>query len=436
MNPYDDELNAHVPWEVRFGAVPKPQTLEEQSIEPPSPAEPVALEAPPDNVPRVAHDALKPMPEKSIVASSLSRDELSRALAADKRSQNEEDVRNLLYAAFARKTPQLRSIGTPQADAQRSREAKSLQERQLGLSELRALLAIQKDQPTPLEDEKKRLEVENLRSLIDDRNKPKEWKPEKPMDYLTAAEQASYAAMGVQLPKDEAGRTRKDLVPGVTSFASAKEGRQQAQAQFGTRLSEERKEKAAAETRRIEGMEIPGWKRKEGVRLDDAEVRRLRDASTEAVALNSSIDSLAKAIERNGIELNPRHPAYGDMQARLADLQLTMKGPALYQLGVLAGPDMAILNTLTGDPTSLRGAFKGTADALARLKVAKERAQAKLDAKMSGGYERQKKSRTRTITNSKTGESFPGITEEQWAELRKEPDAGDYTFTYDEGGGP
>jgi hypothetical protein len=252
------------------------------------------------------------------------------------------------------------------------------------------------------------------------------------------------AGMPIKLPRDESGRTRKDFVGPLNSSANsmgmmagkeevARLGRGQARDLFNVRLSEDRAKRENEEKRQLEGMEIPEWSRDPSVRVDDTEVRQLRDGVAAEKSLRGEIDGLIAAVKKHGTTINPRNPGYPEIKARLSGLQLLMKSPSLEQLGVLAGPDMAILKSLTGDPASLEGVFRGADDAVVRLNVSKERANANLANKLgSRGYKKKTATGTRTLTNIKTGERFPGITPEQMDVLRKEPDFGDYTFEEDQ----
>ena len=55
------------------------------------------------------------------------------------------------------------------------------------------------------------------------------------------------------------------------------------------------------------------------------------------------------------------------LQGELTNLWLVAKGPALYELGVVAGPDMMLLERAVGDPSGLESFISGGSQTLARL---------------------------------------------------------------------
>lgn len=312
------------------------------------------------------------------------QDEMKAAQREDRKRQDSDDIRMLLLAAGTRSKPQLRNLGTP---------------------EMSALLKQYQMQPKavdPLEQERKLLELQKLRDglkakpvdprdsqlkdlLIQMRQKDVNAEPKPSGKPPLTPERRAYweGIAGKALPPD----ATEDDVKTLGGFVKSENSLKQSANQFGTRLAEDRGKEARGEEKAQAGMEIPGWKRDPSVRVDDAEVRQLRDAAGETKSLEDSINKLEAAIQKHGIELNPRSPGYAEIGSLMSDVKLKMKGPAAYALGVLAGPDMAILDSLTGDPTSLRGAFRGTDDALTRLRTARQSAKERLGAKMgSRGY--------------------------------------------------
>lgn len=387
------EDHSLVPWEVRFGA--EPISMDEAGIlagetagalggvgDDAVTAEAVQRIA---DAPRAPREPAAPLPRQR-----PARPDYEAALQADNAAQKSEDVRNLLYAAFARKTPQLRNLGTPNQNNVAKREEMALRR-----------LAMQPKGVNPLDDEKKRAEIDALKALVGQRERPpapKEPRPEKPADYLTPAEQASLeqqlemaAGMPVKLPRDEQGRTRKDFVGPINSSANmmGMMGQKQAVADEGfdlrrwldakDRADKEAKQKADEEKAQS-GMEIPGWGRP-SVRVSEADASKMRAAKGEAEAFDVAAGKLIAAIKQHGTVINPKHAAYGTIGALMTDIIAKAKGAAAYDLGVLAGPDMDLIRGSTGEPQTLRGMFKGPEDAISRLTVLRDSVKGKLSAK-------------------------------------------------------
>jgi hypothetical protein len=316
---------------------------------------------------------------------------LKDALRADQNRQSSANVREYLRAAFTRQNPQLRNVGTGEVDtakaqmaAERADQPKAVDPLERELMAYRILNEKNKGKVKP-EDPNKALILDLDRRL---KEKALVAEPKSTGKAPLNAEARAYweKIAGKPLPP---GATEDD-VNRLGGFVKSENSLEQSRNFFGTRLSEERGKEQRNETKAQQGMEIPGTTRDPNVRVDDAEVRQLRDAKAETESLDAAIGNLESAIKKHGIELNPRSPGYSEISALMSDVKLKMKGPAAYQLGVLAGPDMAILDSLTGDPTSLRGAFRGPDDALLRLKTARQSAKQRLDSKLgSRGYKVQ-----------------------------------------------
>jgi hypothetical protein len=135
------------------------------------------------------------------------------------------------------------------------------------------------------------------------------------------------------------------------------------------------------------GATIPGLQHNPDVRLTPEQAGKVRDAKGEADMLSNSITKLQGLIRKKGIDINPRDPDYPVMQGLLKDIQLQAKGPAMYQLGVLSGPDMSILEQVTGDPTSWRSVFQGAEGLDSRLETMKQQVGNRLNSKLGAhGY--------------------------------------------------
>jgi hypothetical protein len=228
---------------------------------------------------------------------------------------------------------------------------------------------------------------------IKDMERGLEPKPPKETEYLTPAEQASIEATGVVLAKDEKGRTRKDLVPTMTSFASAGEGRKQAAALAAMARGAAKAKEELGEHRAQQGMEIPGWARNPNVRVDEPDVRMLRDASAQTQTLKAGLDKLEALFRKHG---NTKLPSAERAAVKLlvTDLKLQAKGPAMYQLGVLSNQDNELLSQVVPDPAGGSGTlsdfFSGGQNTLSKLSTLRGQLDDRINAKMSSrGYSRQ-----------------------------------------------
>lgn len=322
---------------------------------------------------------------------------ISNAAKLDRKRQSEDDLGAMLYAATARKSPQFRNVGDSFSKEAAAEGNQGPLSRELALQNL--LARYEKKPEDALGTQLKQYQVLKLKKELE--APPKDTSG----DFLDESEIAGTekqmtmaAGMPVKLPRDAQGRVRRSFVGPFNSSSSGMGmmGQKGAIADEGFDLRRlldamDRKERAAkeaaAEEKAQQAMEIPGWKRDPSVRVDEATVRQLRQAKGEAEAFDEAVGLLMAEIQKNGTVINPKHPAYGRMSALLTDVTAKAKGPAAYDLGVLAGPDMGLLKGVTGDPQTLTGVFRGPEDAISRLGVLRQSVKSKLNAKgKSNGY--------------------------------------------------
>lgn len=114
------------------------------------------------------------------------------------------------------------------------------------------------------------------------------------------------------------------------------------------------------------------------------EAKKVREAKAEKDTLVSGIANLRAKVAKAGTWERILSPSVrGDIEASLRDLQLRAKGQALYQLGVLSGPDLVLLEQITGDPTSWRTLFTDVGPFLNKIQSLEERVNASYASKVN-----------------------------------------------------
>ncbi len=148
------------------------------------------------------------------------------------------------------------------------------------------------------------------------------------------------------------------------------------------------KETKATETEAEQA--IPGHIHDAKVKVAPNKVSALRDGVADGKTMQGLISELDGLVAKHGIEVMPG-PVKSRMEALVKQLDVKAKGPAFAELGVLAGPDLAILDALIGDPTNWQTAFKGGAgDVRTRLGVFRDTLRKNLDNKKHNyGYTEQ-----------------------------------------------
>lgn len=93
--------------------------------------------------------------------------------------------------------------------------------------------------------------------------------------------------------------------------------------------------------------------------LGPGDLGKLRDAETQAAALKSSLTDFVSVFQKaTGPERAwAASGGSGELQSAWTNAAMLAKGEALYNLGVLSGPDMSVIRGALADPSTIRGWF-------------------------------------------------------------------------------
>jgi len=100
----------------------------------------------------------------------------------------------------------------------------------------------------------------------------------------------------------------------------------------------------------------------------DVEARKGREMMAAAQTMLDLLGPIKADIRKFGSANWPTERK-AKLQGELTNLWLVAKGPALYELGVIAGPDMELIKRAIGDPTGLEALISGGTQTLARLEA-------------------------------------------------------------------
>ena len=151
-------------------------------------------------------------------------------------------------------------------------------------------------------------------------------------------------------------------------------------------------ESAGAKLSKPKAKSVPGFEHDNQTEVTDPEIRTLRDASADGNTMNKTLTEIADLTKSASEEdlLNPVSDVNNLIKNKIARAQLTYKGDSFAKLGVLAGPDMNILNQIIEDPTQIAGLAKGKEGIVKRLMDLKNSINYGIDAKMeSRGFKRK-----------------------------------------------
>jgi len=159
----------------------------------------------------------------------------------------------------------------------------------------------------------------------------------------------------------DAFRQLRPLEAGKSLFSSQNRGQSDIQALAdilkgeGDKITVREEAKAGVEQKNLK-RSVRGFKSvDDNLFVEPAEIATFKKSIFAESKLKPKLDEIIKLIETEG---NQVLGAKADiLKGKLRGIQLDIKGPEFAALGVLAGPDVEILESVTGDPTSAMNAF-------------------------------------------------------------------------------
>ena len=96
---------------------------------------------------------------------------------------------------------------------------------------------------------------------------------------------------------------------------------------------------------------------KSHISIAPGDLGKLRAFETSSTTLKSALDDFLETTRKASV-FDRAQAAAGfsnDLTSAWANVALQAKGPALYELGVLSGPDMSVLRSVLADPATFKG---------------------------------------------------------------------------------
>lgn len=126
--------------------------------------------------------------------------------------------------------------------------------------------------------------------------------------------------------------------------------------ELAQKRQEQRQNLLDKKEQKLAELAVPGYERTGEVMQRPADAQKIRNAVSDAEQLTSKLNRLKELVKTKGsYEYGGESGA--EMASLATEIQLLAKGPNMYQLGVLTGPDMDLLNKITADPSSLDSLF-------------------------------------------------------------------------------
>lgn len=147
------------------------------------------------------------------------------------------------------------------------------------------------------------------------------------------------------------------------------------------------KSKAQLRAERDEALTaLPGYSHDSKVGVKPEAVQQMRDTKGQVESIEGTIDDILSLGQQGGSAILPGEKR-SQMQSLVRDLQLAMKGKAGYELGVLTGPDLDLLEEVIPNPSNEKGAFadfftKGE-NTVAKLKTLRSQLRRRFDRRVA-----------------------------------------------------
>ena len=161
-----------------------------------------------------------------------------------------------------------------------------------------------------------------------------------------------------------------------------------------------------------QALAVPGFERTGEVMPKEEEAAKFRKATAVSKQLSAKLDRMKQLVAENG-SFEYGGNAGTEMESLATEIQLLGKSPELYELGVLAGPDLNLLQKITADPTSLDSLFtrdssrqKQLDSQITSIKSKLGTTASSLGYRPAGGQDKtmaDEKTILKTQTNQKTG---------------------------------
>lgn len=140
---------------------------------------------------------------------------------------------------------------------------------------------------------------------------------------------------------------------------------------------------------REQTLAVPGYTRSGEVLQKPEEAMKFRKATAVADQMSKKLNRMKELVNEYGSYENGGSGGQ-EMESLATEIQLLGKSPELYELGVLAGPDLTLLEKITSDPTSLKSMFTRDSTRKTQIETQLKSMQQKLEStSKSLGYNKK-----------------------------------------------
>lgn len=171
--------------------------------------------------------------------------------------------------------------------------------------------------------------------------------------------------------------------------ADRKDAKEERRYLFGVGRQDKLDAKAEKLQDREDQLAVPGFKRTGEVLPRTEEAQKFRKATSVSEQLSSKLNRLKQLVKEKG-SYEFGGTGGTEMESLATEIQLLGKSPELYELGVLAGPDLSLLEKITADPASMNSLFTRDSSRLKQIDTQLKSISQKLDSTAKSlGYKKQ-----------------------------------------------
>lgn len=172
------------------------------------------------------------------------------------------------------------------------------------------------------------------------------------------------------------------------------------------RLNDKKELLAEKKAEKMQGLAVPGYKMGDQVVPKAEEAQKFRKATAVSNQLKQKLNRMKDLVKQHG-SFEYGGDGGQEMEALATEIQLLGKSPELYELGVLAGPDLTLLNKITASPDSWSSMFTRDKTRQTQLDTQLKSIEQKLSttAESMGYTPEGKKSELKRQVNKKTRET-------------------------------
>jgi hypothetical protein len=258
----------------------------------------------------------------------------------------------------------------------------------------------------------KKYEQQNRQNAMGDlqmaqRAMPKPIEPIDPVTQQYKQMQIDYLKSKMQpKPVPEVDTLKRDLTQAQIDLTRA---RQRQLEPTDAQLPQQRETQARNEGERIQLKNVPsvsvaGFEKVADVGARPLDLEKFRNSATTFKTLIDKIDRYKSMIDKYGAFENPYSNAGAEMQSLARQIQLDAKNQDFFALGVLAGPDLDLLESVIPTSSKLSNILMPASSAKAQIDSFKNNLENKLtDKAASLGFRRAKPLEETTIPGNTTG---------------------------------